>query len=259
MKVLILLTIIVTLAAFTSCAKSPKTLEERFERWIQRHNKKFATQEDKDALFKDWQRRQTRVDDHNKKFLKGEVTFKQATWRHSDLSRAEKRALLTGISPPPKTLRSLSNTTVSYPTFPTGPKSIDWNALGRVTPIRDQGWCGSCWAFGATDLVEAALRKNKTSNATAAPQELVDCRPEGTKGCTNGWPSMALVRKSQSYKIPEMHFHFFGSNMSSKMESQQKQTTRTAEMRAPAATPQPRGSQRLRLSMKFQQGVMKLG
>lgn len=195
MKVLILLTIVVTLAAFVSCANT----DAKFEKWIKRHNKTL-TQAEKETLSKDFARRQQRVDDHNKRFAKGEVTFKQATWKHSDLSLAEKRARLTGISPPPKTLRSLAAAVapvVTYPVFPTGPKSIDWNALGRVTPIRDQGGCGSCWAFGTTDLVEAAMRKNKTSNSTLAPQQLVDCRPPGTSGCSSGWPSMALVRRKE--------------------------------------------------------------
>lgn len=194
MKVLILLTTLATLAVLASCAPNEKTIEQRFENWIKRTGKTFSSKKAKAEMLKNFTRRQQRVDDHNAKFKNGEVTFKQKTWKHSDLSLEEKRARLTGLTPPPKTLRSLPDTTVSYPVFPPGPKSIDWNALGRVTPIRDQGWCGSCWAFGAIDLVEAATRKNHTSNATLAPQQLVDCRPDGTYGCSSGWPSMALVR-----------------------------------------------------------------
>lgn len=195
MKILILLTVLATFAVFGSCAPSNKTIEQRFENWAKRHGKTFANKEAKAKLLEDFTRRQKRVDDHNAKFAKGEVSFKQATWKHSDLSLAEKRALLTGGIVPPKTLRSLPAANITYPVFPPGPKSIDWNALGRVTPIRDQGGCGSCWAFGAVDLVEAATRKNKTTNATLAPQQLVDCRPDGTWGCSSGWPGSALVRK----------------------------------------------------------------
>lgn len=198
MKVLVFLSIVATLIAIASCIpsnKTKKTIDERFDNWAKRHGKKFANKQSKEEMLKNFERRQKRVDDHNAKFAKGEASFKTKTWKHSDLSLAEKRARLTGGLAPPKTSRALPQTAnISYPVFPVGPKSIDWNALGRVTPIRDQGGCGSCWAFGATDLVEAALRKNKSSNATMAPQQLVDCRPSGTKGCQNGWPSSALVR-----------------------------------------------------------------
>jgi C1A family cysteine protease len=45
----------------------------------------------------------------------------------------------------------------------TSTKNIDWALLGYTSPVRNQGQCGSCWAFGAVGSVESAFKfKNKT-------------------------------------------------------------------------------------------------
>jgi C1A family cysteine protease len=80
----------------------------------------------------------------------------------------------------------------NYPHFPTGPESINWVNRGLVGPVENQGQCGSCWAFSASALVEAVLRKKNHNKALVSPQQLVDCSHYGTSGCSGGWPEYAL-------------------------------------------------------------------
>jgi cathepsin L len=67
------------------------------------------------------------------------------------------------------------------------PDSIDWRKKGLVTPIKDQGQCGSCWAFSTVASVEgqhALVNGNLTS---LSEQNLVDCsNAEGNMGCDGG-------------------------------------------------------------------------
>jgi cysteine peptidase B len=72
---------------------------------------------------------------------------------------------------------------------PTAP--IDWVSKGKTTPVKDQGQCGSCWAFSATETVESALLMAGKSVVPLAPQEIVDC-DHNDGGCNGGFPREAL-------------------------------------------------------------------
>jgi C1A family cysteine protease len=71
-------------------------------------------------------------------------------------------------------------------------KNIDWTTKGGVTPVRNQGACGSCWAFSALGAMESAYSiKGKTYDLSE--QQLVDCSKNyGNKGCGGGWMSSAF-------------------------------------------------------------------
>ncbi|XP_042560299.1 procathepsin L-like [Clupea harengus] len=70
--------------------------------------------------------------------------------------------------------------------------SIDYRDLGYITPVEDQGLCGSCWAYSATGALEAQWKKRSGRLVPLSRQQLVDCsRPAGNKACIGGRPSLA--------------------------------------------------------------------
>ena len=68
------------------------------------------------------------------------------------------------------------------------PEEWDWSAKQAVAPVRNQGQCGSCWAFSACGALEGlnAIKNNKLD--VFAPQQLVDCAggPYKNEGCNGG-------------------------------------------------------------------------
>lgn len=76
-------------------------------------------------------------------------------------------------------------------TIPNGP--VDWQQKGVVGPVLNQGSCGSCWAFSATETVQSFFGIKTGTVPQLSEQQLVDCTTSyGNQGCNGGWPSYAL-------------------------------------------------------------------
>jgi len=65
------------------------------------------------------------------------------------------------------------------------PVAFDWRDYDGVTPVRSQGSCGSCWAFGAIGTVESVIKIEHGSNVNLSEQWLVSCTDAGS--CDGGW------------------------------------------------------------------------
>merc|ERR1712169_61227 len=68
------------------------------------------------------------------------------------------------------------------------PSSVDWESAGAVTPVKDQGNCGSCWSFSATWALEGAYEIKYGTLESFSEQELVSCDSSilGDHGCSGG-------------------------------------------------------------------------
>jgi len=121
------------------------------------------------------------VEEHNTQNLSYTVELN----KFADLTKGEFKAIYLGFKPelrltPKRTLGDLQ-----VGAYPSG--SVDWSQKGAVTGVKDQGQCGSCWAFSTTGSSEGAIQISHGSLVSLSEQELVDCGGTyGNLGCNGG-------------------------------------------------------------------------
>lgn len=125
-----------------------------------------------------------RVKSHNAKNL----SWKEGINRYSMLTAEEKRTsqgLMKRKYP-----KHIAKNYYSYESSSTTklPSSIDWRDYNIITPVKDQGACGSCWAVAATEIIESYVAKKSGLLSTLSIQQLVSCSSNpnacgGNGGC----------------------------------------------------------------------------
>jgi cathepsin L len=72
--------------------------------------------------------------------------------------------------------------------------SFDWRHHNGSTPVRDQGACGSCWAFATLGAVEGGYATGEEVSVDGAEQHLLDCAPGG---CGGGWWAFNFIQEDE--------------------------------------------------------------
>jgi C1A family cysteine protease len=72
------------------------------------------------------------------------------------------------------------------------PTNYDWGSAGVITPVYNQGQCGSCWAFSATETIESYYAIQGGQLTQLSMEQIVDCDTAGQdQGCNGGFPTGA--------------------------------------------------------------------
>jgi len=152
-----------------------------FAAWKAVNNKEYATPEENSLRYAIFQANYERINAHNAKGLAWTMSMNE----FGDLTPQEFAAARIGGYVPRKLRRQpqieVDSLTVELP------NSVDWTQKGAVTPVKNQGQCGSCWAFSTTGSVEGINAINGKGLKSLSEQQLVDCSGAyGNQGCNGG-------------------------------------------------------------------------
>ena len=134
----------------------------------------------------------------------------------SKLSPEERKMRLGAIKPvkSPSEVSGVTSSTSTSALTGTTPATLDWrnyNGNGYVTPVRDQGNCGSCWAFATTAALESNVLIMKGISALdLAEQILLSC--SGAGSCSGGYIDGASNFISSTGLPPESYYPYTAAN-----------------------------------------------
>jgi cathepsin L len=170
-----------------------ESLDAAWGKFKLEHSKFYQTLEEETLRRSIWYKNLKYINKHNLEASLGKHSFTLKMNMFGDLGSAEFGRIYNGFNMT-KTMKSTkSNAFVVDPNF-VAPASVDWRTQGYVTPIKDQGQCGSCWAFSAVASLEGQHFKNAGKLVSLSEQNLVDCsRKQGNMGCNGGLMDQAFT------------------------------------------------------------------
>ena len=153
-----------------------------FFNWTAQYNKTYSSPSEQNYRQSVYEHNLYHINEHN---ANPEYTWSMGLNQFADLTGPEFKDLY--ISGGYQGRSFFSYRRAQAPVYTALPSSVDWTQHGAVTPVKNQGQCGSCWAFSTTGSVEGAHFLANKSLVSLSEQQLVDCSSaEGNQGCNGG-------------------------------------------------------------------------
>lgn len=217
------LTVTLLLTLFFSVALSELLIKDNsWQAWKQFHNKKYGSDDEESLRYTIWNENRKSIEKHN---ADPNNKFELEMNHLGDTTSKEVHLLLNGYDKAYKDTKSKEVPSAFLP--PSNvvlPDNVDWRKKGYVTPVKNQGQCGSCWAFSTTGSLEGQHFKKTGKLVSLSEQNLVDCSEKfGNHGCEGGLMDNAFryikanngidTEKSYPYIAEDESCHFNASSV----------------------------------------------
>ncbi|KAM6567643.1 hypothetical protein CsatA_026771 [Cannabis sativa] len=161
---------------------------ELFQNWKEKHKRVYRLPEEAEMRFENFKRNVKYILESSKSRKGHQLGLN----RFADLSNEEFRKLyLSNVTKPLGGKRRRNNPMRTRLDSCDAPSSLDWRKKGVVTAVKDQGDCGSCWAFSSTGAMEGVNAIVTGDLISLSEQELVDC-DSTNYGCDGGYMDYAF-------------------------------------------------------------------
>merc|ERR1712042_279805 len=148
-----------------------------FAKFQQEHNKEYKTRAEHNHRFNVFAENVKKINEHNS----AGHSYQKGINQFSDLTDAEFKAQYLGgykglAAPAGKT----TSEQPARKAIKDLPASVDWRDAGAVTDVKNQGQCGSCWAFATTEMIESYAQISSNEMVELSTQQVTSCTPNPT-------------------------------------------------------------------------------
>ncbi|KAL2453274.1 Cysteine proteinases superfamily protein [Abeliophyllum distichum] len=202
-------------------------MEKRYREWIKRHGRRYGSRDEWNFRFGIYLSNVLLIEFLNSQNL----PYKLIDNEFADLTNLEFKSAYLGYKSPMFSHKRRHNFTFDNSLVP---PSIDWRKRGAVTPVKNQGSCGSCWAFSAVAAVEG-INKIKTGKLVSlSEQELIDCDYNtGNQGCEGGYMEKAFAFIKKIGGITTEHdYPYVGKNNKCKTTEEKERAVKISSYKA---------------------------
>lgn len=184
---------ILVLALALSCTLALDVkLNQYWKLWKEQHGKRYFDAEEH-VRRATWESNLKLVQEHNLNADLGQHSYWLKMNKFADMTITEFSKVMNGYNMSMKGQREQHRHEFQHNPNVKLPDTVDWRTKGYVTEVKDQGQCGSCWAFSTTGSLEGQHFKQTGKLVSLSEQNLVDCSTaQGNQGCNGGLMDQAF-------------------------------------------------------------------